>query len=257
MNFAQHQLNHVANFWKLGLGATYHLEAQAGGKASLTLTFALPSPSDPIPPPFAPCPTPSTNYSESLNKANWSRIRRREKRASQRAAAAEKAPENGVTEKSNDAEEAASAEKAAIGHSEVCTMPGQSITCAGASTSLLSASPPAPKGAAIICLNCDNLMTSSHQCTLPSTNSIPPISAPLECAEDLCSLQCSPIVLSTGLSQSESQFVKTESDAPQRSATNSSCDRTLQEQVESPPRTSGRRPPSRRRIYPKKFVDSD
>ena len=45
--FVQHQLFQVANFWKLGRNAEFHLQAGAGGLAELKLTFQLPSPCEP------------------------------------------------------------------------------------------------------------------------------------------------------------------------------------------------------------------
>ena len=51
LNFVQHQLCQVANFWKLGRNAEIHLQAGEGGLAELKLTFQLPSPCEPIPPP--------------------------------------------------------------------------------------------------------------------------------------------------------------------------------------------------------------
>ena len=94
--FAQHQLLHVANFWKLGYPAVFNLKTQAGGKAELSLTFQLPSPSDPLPPPqVVPASVPpSTVWSNGgLKKANQSRLRRRAKRASERATAEKAAAE--------------------------------------------------------------------------------------------------------------------------------------------------------------------
>ena len=89
-NFAQHQLLHVSNFWKLGYPAVFHLKTQAGGKAELSLTFQLPSPSDPLPPPqYVPAfasPSPVRSR-DGLKKVNQSRLRRRARRASDRAAA--------------------------------------------------------------------------------------------------------------------------------------------------------------------------
>ena len=117
--FAQHQLLHVANFWKLGYPAVFNLKTQAGGKAELSLTFQLPSPSDPLPPPqVVPASVPpSTVWSNGgLKKANQSRLRRRAKRASERAAAEKAAAEQvlgGEVTPENNAEICTSLMKAA------------------------------------------------------------------------------------------------------------------------------------------------
>ena len=93
LNFVQHQLCQVANFWKLGRKAEFHLQAGEGGLAELKLTFQLPSPCESIPPPsYAPPSAPSSPQSAvirscGLKKANLSRMRRRVKRAAERAAA--------------------------------------------------------------------------------------------------------------------------------------------------------------------------
>ena len=107
-NFANHQLSHVLNFWKLGHGASFRLDAQSGGKAEMTLTFDLPAPCDHLPPPQYACPPPlqPRPSGECLQKASLGRMRRREKRAFERAAAEE-------TEKLSAAVENASAMKAA------------------------------------------------------------------------------------------------------------------------------------------------
>ena len=49
--FAQHQFNHVTNFWRQGRHASFRLEALPGGQAELNLTFKLPSAYEVIPPP--------------------------------------------------------------------------------------------------------------------------------------------------------------------------------------------------------------
>ena len=56
--FAYHQFSHVANFWKQGRQASFHLEALPGGLAKLNLTFQLPSASELVPPPFHVSPVP-------------------------------------------------------------------------------------------------------------------------------------------------------------------------------------------------------
>ena len=112
LTFEQHQLSHVANFWKLGRKAEFHLKAGEGGLAELQLVFQLPSPCEPIPPPsYAPPSTPSSPPSAGncgLKKANLSRVRRREKRAAERAAA-----ENAAAASAVAAESAAAAAKEA------------------------------------------------------------------------------------------------------------------------------------------------
>ena len=85
--FAQHQFSHVLNFWKLGLCADFHLQADGSGIAELKLNFKLPSPSVPIPPPnLPPSCAPFTPLPSGLKKASSSRERRREKRAAERTA---------------------------------------------------------------------------------------------------------------------------------------------------------------------------
>ena len=56
--FAQHQLSHALNFWRLGHPAVYHLESLSDGRAKLNLTFCLPPPSEIIPPPLPSSPHP-------------------------------------------------------------------------------------------------------------------------------------------------------------------------------------------------------
>ena len=116
--FAHHQLAQVMNFWKLGHPAKFHLDVKPGGISDLVLTFQLPSSCEPIPPPSAPpSPQSAVNRSCGLKKANFSRVRRREKRAAERAAAenaaaASVAAENAAAATVKEAE--AAAEKAAL-----------------------------------------------------------------------------------------------------------------------------------------------
>ena len=102
--FAHHQLAQVMNFWKLGHPAKFHLDVKSGGISELVLTFQLPSPSEPIPPPYVvpeQVPHPSSpsstgRSSDCLKKANYSRVKRRLRRAAERTAAA---AEKDATEK--------------------------------------------------------------------------------------------------------------------------------------------------------------
>ena len=57
--FAQHQFSHVANFWKQGRSASFHLEALPGGHAKLSLSFQLPPASEVVPPPSQVLPAPA------------------------------------------------------------------------------------------------------------------------------------------------------------------------------------------------------
>ena len=58
--FVQHQLSHVTNFWRQGRPAVIRLESLSDGRASLSLTFQLPQPTEIIPP---PAPTSTFNHS--------------------------------------------------------------------------------------------------------------------------------------------------------------------------------------------------
>ena len=48
--FVQHRLSHMTNFWRQGRPAVIRLESLSDGRASLSLTFQLPQPSEIIPP---------------------------------------------------------------------------------------------------------------------------------------------------------------------------------------------------------------
>ena len=102
VNFVQHQLVQVTNFWQQGRQASLHLESHADGSAVLNLKFQLPQSNDSVPPPspaptFAPRSTPSFTSCDGLKKVSPSQVRRRERRK-----AAEKVVSGGAT-----AEEAA------------------------------------------------------------------------------------------------------------------------------------------------------
>ena len=92
--FSHHHLAHVMNFWKLGHPAKFHLNVKPGGTDDLVLTFQLPSLSQPIPPLYVepelvPHPPSSEGRSsDCLKKANFSRVKRRLRRAAERTAAA-------------------------------------------------------------------------------------------------------------------------------------------------------------------------
>ena len=124
VHFVQHQFAQVTNFWRLGLPAEFHLVSNECGTAELKLTFPLGAPSDPIPPPSAPNTTASSSGSESLKKANKSRILRRERRAAERAVAEKNAAKNSAevkTEEKKVDSEIAAAEKA-VTEIAACTM---------------------------------------------------------------------------------------------------------------------------------------
>ena len=144
--------------------------SQKSGTAELKLTFPLWAPSDPLPPPpNAPFPAEQSG-SSCLNKANRSRILRRERRAAARsdaaekAAAAEKVAEEKAAAEMVFAEKAATAEKIAEADTETvgekCLF-GETDTVA--STSCIATK----------CLNCEAEMSAAHQCEVPPTP--PPI----------------------------------------------------------------------------------
>ena len=173
VTFAQHQLAHVANFWKLGFAAEFHFETQASGTAELKLSFQLPTSSEPIPPP-SPAPI---FKSESLNKDASSKVRRRERRAAERAAA-KFATKNATKEVFAESAGKAAAEKVvlvndAAGKTENLVVETTETdlptraSIAAASDCLPSTSVVPP----VQCWNCEGDMSPAHQCGDPSPTS--------------------------------------------------------------------------------------
>ena len=118
--FSHHHLAHVMNFWKLGHPAKFHLNVKPGGTDDLVLTFQLPSLSQPIPPPYVEpelVPHPPSiegRSSDCLKKANFSRVKRRLRRAAERTAtAAVKGADEKTLAEKESAEKAAADQKAA------------------------------------------------------------------------------------------------------------------------------------------------
>ena len=191
LQFVEHQLAQVSNFWKLGLPAEFHLVSQNDGTAELKLSFSLHAPGDSLPPPMPtsiPKSAPNFCGSQRLRKASPCQMRRRVRRAAVRAAAAdeaaavvtteEAAAKKAVTEKV--AEEVASAaqlnsvencpkaeieqvkDDAKVDEHRVQSADASSPTCDVAVTSCLG-SQLAPQGN---CWNCGEAFASDHQCDI-------------------------------------------------------------------------------------------
>ena len=182
LQFVQHQLAQVSNFWKLGLPAEFHLVSQNDGTAELKLSFSLLAPGDSLPPPMptsVPKSAPNSCASQCLKKASPCQMRRRVRRAAVRAAAAAEKADAVVIDEEAAAKKAVTEEVAQLNSVAVChdaeieqlkdakvneqtvqNADASSLTCDAAVTSCLGSQLASPGN----CWNCGGAFSSDHQC---------------------------------------------------------------------------------------------